>query len=179
MSSRILSLLQFFPLSLFAAYAFWNGAPDEQRWREAFVIGSLAAIAQLAVALPRTRPINRLVLAGNIYVMLGGLAFLTHQWWYLRIYDSLRETAIFVAMLIVGIVATIATRAGFAAMPDAPRGDAVRASLWLLAATVAGLGVSIAFRGNRTLAAVIPILLLAFLQQSLVRRSAARVAAPV
>jgi hypothetical protein len=167
----IFSLLQFFPLSLFAAYAFWNGTPDDARWQTAFELAALAAIVQLAILLPQRRPVNRLVLAGNIYLLLGGLAFLTHQWWFLHYYDSLRESAIFIAMLVVGVFAMFATRAGYAAMPDAPRADVWRASAALLFATAVALGVSIAFRGNRYAAAVLPIAALAVLQQLLVRRA--------
>jgi hypothetical protein len=170
----IFSFLQFFPLSLFAAYAFWNGPPDDARWQRAFELAAIAAIIQLAILLPQRRPVNRLVLAGNIYLLLGGLAFLTSQWWFLRYYNSLRETAIFVFMIAVGVVTMFATREGYAALPDAPRSDAMRASLALLIATAVALGLSIAFRGNRLTAAVIPILGLTVLQQLLVRRQAVK-----
>ena len=167
----LFALVQFLPLSLFATYAFWNGAPDELRWQQAFEIASLAAIAQLAIVLPQSRPANRLVLAANLYLMLGGLAFLTRQWWYLQIYDALQESAIFVVMLCVGIGATLFTRSGFAALMHASRQAVIRASLWMLLATVLALGASVAFRGNRNLAAVLPIVCLAVLQRSLVFRA--------
>jgi hypothetical protein len=168
----IFALVQFLPLSLFATYAYWNGVPDEARWQAAFQLASVAAAAQLAVVMRQSRPINRLVLAANIYLLLGGLAFFLQQWWYLRLYDSLRESAIFVAMLGVGIGATLFTRAGFAAIADAPRHVAVRASLWLLCATLFALGLSVYFRGDRTWAAVAPIIGLAVLQRVLSHRAA-------
>lgn len=167
----LFALVQFLPLSLFATYAFWNGAPDELRWQQAFEIASLAAIAQLAIVLPQPRPVNRLVLAANLYLMLGGLAFLTRQWWYLQIYDALQESAIFVAMLCVGIGATLFTRSGYAALMHTPRHAVIRASLWLLLATVVALGASAIFRGDRNLAAVLPIICLAVLQRVLVARA--------
>ena len=164
--------MQFLPLSLFATYAFWNGPPDDQRWQEAFRISSLAAVAQLALVLPQPRPINRLVLSANIYVMLGGLAFLLQQWWYLRLYDLLRESALFIIMLCIGIGATLFTCAGFAAVTQAPRRVVVRASVWLLIATTAALGISVVFRGERSMAAVLPIICLAVLQRVLASRAA-------
>ena len=170
MPQWLFSLVQFFPLSLFAAYAFWNGAPDNDRWQVAFEIAALAAIVQLAILLPQRRPVNRLVLAANLYLLLGGLAFLTRQWWYLHLYDALRETAIFVFMLAVGVFSTFMTRAGFVPLPDAPRSDALRASGALLGATAVALGISILFRGDRYFAAVLPIAALAILQQFLIRR---------
>lgn len=168
LSRWMFALIQFFPLSLFAAYAFWHGAPDEQRWREAFEIASLAACVQLAIVLPQPRPANRLVLAANIYVMLGGLAFLTQQWWFLHLYDALRESAIFITMLGVGIASTLFTASGYAAIASVPRQVVIHASLWLLAATALALAVSLLFRGDRTLAAVLPIICLAVVQRILV-----------
>ena len=115
----IFSLFQFFPLSLFAAYAFWHGLPSNERWIEAFQISAIAGIVQLGIVLPQRFLLNRLVLAGNIYLILGGLAALTGQWWYLQIYDYLRESAIFLAMLLVGIVGTNPCSVNFLILPSA------------------------------------------------------------
>ena len=171
MPKWIFALIQFSPLSLFATYAFWHGEPDEQRWREAFQLSAVVAVIQLLIVLPQSRPANRLVLAANLYVMFGGLAFMTHQWWFLKLYDSLRESAIFIVMLCVGAMAMLFTKAGYAALSDAPRGTTTRASLWLLGATLLALGTSVLFRGDQTLAAVIPIIALAVLQRFLVYRA--------
>jgi len=167
----IFALIQFIPLSLFATYAFWSGAPDEHRWEIAFKLASIAAIIQLLIILPQSRPANRLVLAANFYLLLGGLAFLTHQWWYLRLYDDLRESAIFVLMLAVGTVTTLASRAGYIGAVNSSRRFVVRASVALLLATTVALVLSVLFRGDRYLAAVWPIVGLAVLQRFLAHRA--------
>lgn len=167
MTRWIFALVQFFPLSLFATYAFWHGVPTNDRWTEAFQIALLAGLVQLAIVLPQRRPANRLVLAGNLYLILGGLAVLTHQWWYLHLYDALRESAIFVFMLLVGVVATFATPSGFVAALGASREHARQASYWLLLAILLALPASIAFQGSRTYSAVVPIIILAILQRVL------------
>jgi len=166
----LFALVQFLPLSLFASYAFWHGAPDEARWQQAFQLASVAALAQLAIVLPQRRPASRLMLAANLYLMLGGLAFFTHQWWFLRLYDSLRESALFISMLAVGVVATVGSRAGYVAACSVPRGPVVRASAWLLAATAVALVASVVSRGDRYMAAVYPIIGLAVLQRVLLYR---------
>lgn len=171
MPKWIFALVQFAPLSLFAAYAFWNGAADDQRWEVAFKLASVAAIIQLAIILPQRRPANRLVLAANVYLLLGGIAFITRQWWYLALYDALRESAIFIIMLAVGAITTLASRAGYIGVTDVPRRFVVRASVILWLATLAALALSIQFRGDRYLAAVWPIVGLAVLQRILVHRS--------
>jgi len=137
------ALIQFLPLSLFASYAFWHGAPDNARWQQAFQLASVAALVQLAIVLPQPRPASRLVLAANLYLLLGGLAFFAQQWWFLRLYDSLRESAIFIIMLAVGVVTTVGSRAGFVAACSIPKRPVVLASLWLLAATATALAASV------------------------------------
>ncbi|SKA06469.1 hypothetical protein [Novilysobacter spongiicola] len=172
MPKWIFALIQFLPLSLFATYAFWQGAPDELRWQDAFQLASVAAVIQLAIVLPQPRPASRLVLSANLYLLLGGLAFFSHQWWFLQLYDALRESAIFIIMLTVGVITTLGSRAGFVAAWSAPRAPVFRASLWLLAATALALVVSISYRGDRYLAAVYPIIALAVLHRVLLYRLA-------
>jgi len=161
----IFSLFQFFPLSLFAAYAFWRGVPRDDRWIEAFQISAIAGIVQLLIVLPKRIPLNRLVLAGNIYLILGGLASLTGQWWYLQIYEYLRESAIFLFMLVVGIVATFATKHGFVVAQGADLRWTRHYSILLVGATAICFIPALAFEGNRVWSAVMPIIALAALQR--------------
>lgn len=165
-SPWILALVQFFPLSFFAMYAFWHGAPTDDRWMEAFQWGALAALVQLLIVLPQRQPTNRLILAANLYLLVGGGAVLTHQWWLLQTYEVLREAGIFIAILIVGVVTTFASSAGFIATLG-PQSEVRRASLWLLMAVILTLGMSLVFAGDTTWAAVVPIICLAIFQRVL------------
>ncbi len=167
MTKWIFALIQFFPLSLFATYAFYHGVPTNDRWLDAFQLASIAGLIQLAIILPQRRAANRLVLAGNLYLILGGLASITHQWWYFTIYDALRESAIFIFMAAVGVFTTFFSSAGFVVAPGAAPYRVRHASYALLAATLVALAVSIVFQGNRNLAAVVPIIGLAILQRVL------------
>lgn len=172
MSKWLLAAIQFFPLSLFATYAFWNGPPTDTRWLEAFQMAAIAGLIQLVIVLIQSKPVNRLVLVGNAYLIFGGVAAITAQWWYLRIYDSLQESAIFIFIIFVGCITTFATRSGFIASISKSPMLISRASWYLLAASFATLPVSYVFQGNRYLAAVLPILCLAILQRILVHRIA-------
>jgi hypothetical protein len=163
MSKWIFALIQFFPLSTFATFAFWNGTPSNDRWLEAFQLGALLGLIQLAILVPQKNPLNRLVLAGNIYLIFGGLAAFFHQWWYLKLYDSLRESAIILLMVIVGSVTTFVSSSGFIAV----KGSARKLSIFLLVATLSMLPFAIIFEGNRTYAAILPIIFLAMLQRYL------------
>ncbi len=163
MSKWIFSLIQFFPLSTFAAFAFWNGIPSNERWLDAFQFGALLGLIQLAILLPQKKPLNRLVLAGNIYLILGGLAVFFQQWWFMKVYGSLRESAIILLMAITGIITTLLSSSGFVAV----KGSARQYSIYLLAATILMLPFAIYFEGNRTYAAILPIIFLAILQRYL------------
>ena len=163
MSKWIFTLIQFFPLSTFATFAFWNGAPSNDRWVDAFQISACLGLIQLAVLLPQKPPLNRLVLAGNIYLILGGLAALSQQWWYLKLYGSLRESAIILLMVIVGSLTTFISSSGFIAVKGSHR----KFSIYLLIATILMLPFSFYFEGNRIYAAVLPIIFLAILQRYL------------
>ncbi len=172
-STWILVFVQFLPLSFFATYAFWHGEPTDDRWMEAFQWGALAALVQLLMVLPQRRPTNRLILAANLYLLVGGGAVLTHQWWLLQTYEVLREAGIFIGILIVGIVTTFASPAGFIATLGT-QSEVRRASFWLLLAVMLALGLSLVFAGDTTWAAVVPIICLAIFHRVLQVRIRAR-----
>ena len=163
MSKWIFALIQFFPLSMFATYAFWSGVPSNDRWVDAFQISACLGLIQLAILLPQKAPLNRLVLAGNIYLILGGLAGFFQQWWYLKLYGSLRESAIILLMVIVGSFTTFISSSGFIAVKGSPR----KLSIYLLSATVLMVPFALYFEGNRIYAAVLPIIFLAIFQRYL------------
>jgi len=164
MSKWIFSLIQFFPLSTFATFAFWHGAPSNDRWLEAFQLGALLGVIQLIILLPLKKPLNRLVLAGNIYLIFGGTAALFQQWWYLDLYNTLRESAIILLMAVIGLVTTFTSSAGFIAVKGSER----IFSIYLLIATVLMVPFALYFEGNRIYAAVLPIIFLAVVQRYLV-----------
>lgn len=163
MNKWIFALVQFFPLSSFAMFAFWSGPPSSERWLEAFKLGALLGIVQLAILLPQKKPLNRLVLAGNLYLIMGGIAVYLQQWWLIKLYDVLRESAIILLMTIVGCLTTFMSASGFIAVNNSPR----KFSIYLLLATASMIPFSVIFEGNRLYAVVLPVIFLAILQRYL------------
>lgn len=170
MTDWLRRVFQFFPLSLFATYAFWYGAPTDDRWVGAFKLGAVAALVQLLVVLAQRRPANRLILGANLYLLAAGAAAFTQQWWVLRYFGVLRESGIFLFMLGVGLVATFASPAGFVGVATAPAAEIRKASLLMLVATTGAVALAVTFRGDRTWAAAMPVLALAVLQRTLASR---------
>jgi hypothetical protein len=164
MRKWIFALIQFFPLSTFATYAFWHGIPTNERWLDAFQIGAVLGTVQLLFVLLQNKPVNRLILSGNVYLILGGLAVFLQQWWYLQMYDALRESAIILLMIIVGTISTFASPAGFIAVEKSEK----KLSLYLLLATISVLPLSIYFEGELTFSAVLPLIFLAIFQRYLI-----------
>jgi hypothetical protein len=137
---------------------------------KAFTLGGVAAIIHLLVILRQPKPANRLILGANLYLLVGGIAAVAQQWWLLHVYGRLNETGIFLSMLIVGVVATIITPAGFVGVESADGKGIRRYSTLLLAATLIATGISVAFQGSRTWSSVVPLVALALLQRALAHR---------
>lgn len=169
MRERFIPLVQFLPLSLFATYAFWHGTPTNDRWVEAFKLGGIAALVQMAIVLRQRRPADRLILGANLYLLAGGLAAFARQWWFLGWYGMVGPSGIFMSMFVVGAVATFATSSSFLAVPGAPPPSARRYSLWLLAATLVAVGATSVFGADGTRVAGLAVLALALLRRGLAR----------
>ena len=162
-------VLGFFALAVFAAYAFAHGTPSEARWISAFKLGGCLAALELLV-LWRRKPIaNRLVVGANLWLLVGGAAALTQQWWVLEdYYQHFGEASLFAAMLGVGVVSTFVLPGGFVAVLG-PRRKVLVASMVLLVAVLAALFVAVVYRGDTRIAAVLPVIALSWLNRGLRR----------
>jgi len=166
-------LLQFFPLTIFVRAAFWSGTPQTDDWLRGFVWGGVAAILQLVLSLLllRRHPLNRIILSVNLYLMLGGAAVLSKQMVLLEGFNQLRESSIFICMLIVGICTTTASKAGFVGVTaTCLQPDVRRYSLYLLGLTCVALAVSFWFKGQILLSAAIPLIIISIVARVFKRR---------
>jgi uncharacterized membrane protein YdcZ (DUF606 family) len=167
-------LLGFFALAVFAAYAFGQGAsPSDARMITAFKLGACLAVVELIILARRAKPANRLIVGANLWLLIGGLAAFFQVWWVLQGYQRFGEASLFVAILLVGIVSTLALPGGFVAT-QGPRRKVLIASGVLLAAVLAALANAIAFKGDARLAAVLPVIALSWLNRALQRFASAR-----
>ncbi len=154
-------LLGYLALAVFAMIAFGGGAPDAATWRRAFLIGGGVALAELFVLCFIPKPANRLIVAANIYLAAGGLAFALKQWWFLKGYEKFGLSGILLSMLCVGLVTTFVSKAGFVGIV-APPSLVRRASYVLLGFVALGLIGAQAFPTIDKGAGVIIITVLAF-----------------
>ena len=170
MRSVVLAVLEylvgFLALAFFAYLAFGRGHPTDESFVFAFKVSGVVAAVELALLLARATPANRLILGANIWLIAGSVAAFFEQWWWLRFYQQFGEASLFVSMLLVGLVSTFSSSAGFIAKRG-PSPSVLRASLVLLAAVACALAVAIYFRGNVKYAAVIPVIALSWLNRLL------------
>lgn len=159
-------VLGFFALSVFSILAFRSGSTTPDTWRVAFLVSASLAVVELGILLRCTAPANRLILAANLWLIGGGVAFLTKQWWILDIYETWHAAGLLGVMVLTGVVTTVASPAGFIAAKGPARSVLV-ASLALLAATLAAFAFLMLYPGNKQTAAVLPILSLAWLARAL------------
>jgi hypothetical protein len=108
-----------------------------------------------------------------LWLIAGGAAAFTEQWWWLRVYQQFGEASLFLAILLVGVVSTLFTPSGFIAKLG-PSVSVQRSSLLLLVAVVCALAVAVYFRGHVKYAAVIPIIALSWLNRLLRHRLSSR-----
>jgi len=159
-------LLGFLALAVFAALAFGHGTPTPERLVNAFKWCSGLAAVELALLAWRPAPVNRLIAGANLWLILGGLAAFTQQWWFLRLYERLGEASLFATMFVVGLATTVGTPSGFVGALG-PRRRVVLASVALLAAVGAAFLVAQAHKGNTKIAAVLPVIGLSWLSRGL------------
>lgn len=161
-------LLGFLALALFAYLAFGRGQTSDEQFVSAFKVSGAVALIELVVLLARAAPANRLIIGANLWLIAGGIAAFVEQWWFLRIYQHFGEASLFFAMLCVGIVATVASPAGFIGK-QGQQDKVLRASVMLAAAVAVALLAAIYFRGNVKFAAVLPVIALSWLGRMLRR----------
>jgi hypothetical protein len=154
-------LLGFVALAVFALIAFGGGTPDDSTWRRAFLFGGGLATVELGVLWALPKPSNRLVIAANVYLAAGGLAFAFKQWWLLLTYQKLGLSGILLAMFCVGLVSTFISKTGFVGMV-APIALVRRASYTLLGFVALGIACAQLFPAIDKSAGVIIITVLAY-----------------
>ncbi len=174
MLKKLAPLFQFLPLSLFSTIGFWQQQTSNQGWLLAFQVAAMVAVVQLVLIVKQKTVLSRLILSANLYLILGGLAAFFQQWWYLELYNLLQESAIFIMMLLVGIITMLSSSNGFVGIDKALIKDTAerfninKKSAYLFTGVLVSLAISVAFKGNITFSVVIPIIFLAIFQRSLV-----------
>ncbi len=157
--NRLAAFLEFAPLLAFSLSGRLGLEVVER-----FHLGAALAVACTALLLAQRRPLNPLLLGTNAWLCAESLAWASGVDGLVRASALLQESAFFAVLLVTGLVRVALWEAGLFAMHRGP--GTRRGSLVLLALIAAGLGWSLAWRGDEQVAAVLPATLVFLVQQS-------------
>ncbi len=157
---RPLKFLEALPLSIFLLFLRFFDTAIAQSWKAAFIGGSLAAVITILYGFHEKMIFNRVLLGINLYLISGGIAVITHQWWLNTLYHDLQASGILVWVFFVGLVSLGLSPRGFIGVDDPDRKKVKQLSLYLLLVSAVALLISFGFRGNRVLSEVIPFVIL-------------------
>ena len=169
----LLNVLEFASLPTFLVSLNQFQSYQTGRWAEPYYLSTLVAAVVTTFFLLRGVVLNRLAIGINLYLVSGCLA----QWFELtsvnQFYGETRAAGMLMWIMIVGVVATTISRAGFIGVGLVNVQRRLLLSLALLVGAVVATGLSYYFIGNRWLSEFVPFVLLFTLQNRL-RALAAR-----
>lgn len=143
------------------------GRTAEEGWQLAFLVGGSLALMALLLARLTKRRIDPMLLAINLFMTVGGVGVALDYAPILAFYDMLRESAMFLFMLMVGILAMYFSPKGCLKTPLADPGSTRRASIGLLIVIASALLFSLWFRGHTHIAGTLPLIVIMIARSSL------------
>lgn len=161
--TKYLKLFEFFPIALFLYFA------RSQGWQTGFEYGALAAAVQFVVLFSLKVSISRLVAGVNLFLILGGTAFFFNIDSVLKAMGDLRESLLFVCILVVVLIGTFCSNQGAFEKNTGNQAKVRRYSLYFAAAVFICVIWAYYFKGNSMIAGTYPFLMLIVLRMSLQR----------
>jgi hypothetical protein len=141
---------------------------NEMAWPQAFIFSGLIALGVVIILVHNKVIMNRLRLGVNLFLIIGGLAFLFHNEALLKWYASTKGGPFFGCIAIVGLLTTLFTPSGFLGNPAKNRYAIRYGSLLLLGATIIAWVWAVQNDGMGLLqSVVIPFLLLILIRDQL------------
>ncbi len=135
---KMLNITQAVPLSTFLLYLRLIDTTIAHNWEGPFILSGLIAIGVIGLCVLKKRPMNRLFLGINLYLISGGLAFITHQYWLNQLYNELHASGMLLWIILVGIISTVVSPRGFIGAESQARDLIIKYSLYLLLISVLG-----------------------------------------
>ena len=158
------------PLTVFMACASTSQLSGDGRWLSAFLYGGLAAFVHLMIIVVRGRIVNRIILAVDLWLLLGCLAVFVPLDSMLLLFRQTKEAGLFAVICAVGCVSTVVGPHGFIGCV-APARRILRYSLVLLLLAFFCCALSLGFQGRIVLSAALPLLILLLANSCLRKRA--------
>ncbi len=147
------------------------GHVDLEQASWGFMLGAGLSVPISALVVARRQLLNPILVGTALWLWLGAITFQfdfrTLQAWYV----DTQAFGLFVASLVVGVIATFTSRQGFVACRGAPRDWARKASLGLLAMNALMVGWAWWFRDDIRVGGGLPFITLNLARRLLMRRA--------
>lgn len=162
-----MELIQFLPLIVFL-----NMRRLGFDYEERFLAGAGAALVVVALLVALRVRMNPLLVGVQAWLLIEAFAFLVHVPRLVDILVGLRESSLFLVIIVVAAIYAVRSRS-LLNVDDVDSGTARRASFVLLGLAVLAFLFSVALRGDEVIAGVIPSVVL-FVAQSVAGARARR-----
>ncbi len=160
----MIRFIEAIPITLFLAYIRRIDTQVPENFKGPFTISAAAAVLLICILVYKKQPLNRLFLGINLYLISGGAAFITHQYWLNRIYDDLQASGMLLWIIGVGVVTTLLSPRGFINTASSDKKRVKTKSLFLLLFASIAFAVAFLFRTNKLFPEFVPFVCLFLLQ---------------
>ncbi len=164
-------LLQLLPVISLALPFILQGAVDLERAKWGFVVAALLTIPVTAIVLVRQQVLNPILLGTALWLWLGALAFNVPVSALAAWLSQTQALGLFLGALLVGVVTTFTSPAGYIGCPSDDADWVRRSSFVLLGVTVALVLWAWFFRNDIRLGGGLPFIVLNVTRRVMCQRS--------
>lgn len=169
---KVLTLIQFIPLSVFLGVARSFNYTHEA-WAIAFQLGAVVGLLEMIILLPLLgNGVSRLIAGTNVFLIAGGIAFFFNISILLNLIGTLREAGLFISLALASLLGIFITPTGVFERRFSKCQAEKNYSVIFLIGIAAALSVSIFYRGNPMMAGAVPFVFILLLKQYLQRKLA-------
>jgi hypothetical protein len=165
-------LVQLVPVISLALPFIVRGEVELARAASGFLIGAVLFVLVSWLVLRRRAILNPILIGTGVWLVLGALAFNVPIEFLASNFSATQGFSLFVVVVVVGLVATFTSTAGFIGYPSNDEAWVRRTSLVLLALSVAAAAWSYRFRADIRLGGGLPFIVLNVARRIIIRRSA-------
>lgn len=168
----IIPYLKFLPLTAFLLYARIYGF-TEQAWQGAFIAAGIFATCITIYLLLQSIILDRLMLGVNLFFFVGAAAFSLKIMPILKFYGTYQGAAFFLNIVVIGLITTFISPAGFVGIYHHDKTALKTASYKLLAVSFAYLCISFLLQNyGLFISAALPFIALRLVRDMLVKNLA-------
>lgn len=160
-----MKIFQAIPLPIFVIYIRFIDATNLENLKAPFFFSSFVALMVIILFLYRKIVFDPILLGVNLYLISGGLAFITYQWWLIKIYNQLQGSGMFIWIIATGIGTIFFSPKGFIGVDSSDKNSIKKYSKYMLLFSVIMFTVSVRMRGNILLSEFFPFTCLFLLQR--------------